>query len=61
MSATTSIEIIPFDTKYAKDFATLNIAWLEKYFIVEPHDFELLERCEETIINKLFLGYYFLY
>ncbi|MDY8136772.1 GNAT family N-acetyltransferase [Aquimarina sp. 2201CG5-10] len=44
--------IIPFDSKYAKDFADLNVEWLEKYFVVEPHDVELLERCEETIINK---------
>ncbi len=43
--------IIPFDPKYAQDFASLNIEWLEKYFVVEPHDAELLERCEETIIN----------
>jgi GNAT superfamily N-acetyltransferase len=47
-----NISIIPFDPKYAKDFATLNIEWLEKYFIVEPHDVDLLECCEETIINK---------
>lgn len=44
--------IIPFDPKYAKDFARLNIEWLEKYFVVEPLDKELLEQCEETIINK---------
>lgn len=46
------IEIIPFDPEYAKDFASLNVEWLEKYFVVEPHDVDLLERCEETIINK---------
>ncbi|NAS30105.1 GNAT family N-acetyltransferase [Flavobacteriaceae bacterium R38] len=45
-------EIIPFESKYAKDFKDLNIAWLEKYFVVEPHDSELLNACEETIINK---------
>ncbi len=44
--------IIPFDPKYAKDFARLNVAWLEKYFVVEPLDKELLEQCEETIIKK---------
>ena len=47
-----TVEIIPFNPKYAKDFAALNIEWLEKYFVVEPHDVELLERCEETIINQ---------
>lgn len=46
------VTIIPFDPKYAKDFADLNVAWLEKYFVVEPHDVELLERCEATIINN---------
>ncbi|WP_024772287.1 GNAT family N-acetyltransferase [Aquimarina macrocephali] len=44
--------IIPFDPKYAKDFAALNIEWLEKYFVVEPHDADLLEQCEHTIINQ---------
>ncbi|MEW7288940.1 GNAT family N-acetyltransferase [Aquimarina sp. 2304DJ70-9] len=44
--------IIPFDPRYAKDFARLNVEWLEKYFVVEPLDKELLEQCEETIINK---------
>ncbi|WP_299432589.1 GNAT family N-acetyltransferase [uncultured Aquimarina sp.] len=52
METTKNITLIPFDPKYAKDFADLNVAWLEKYFVVEPHDVELLERCEETIINK---------
>ncbi|MGB5821088.1 MAG: GNAT family N-acetyltransferase [Saonia sp.] len=46
------ITIIPFDSEYAKDFALLNIAWLEKFFVVEPHDAELMEACEENIINK---------
>ncbi len=46
------VEIISFDPKYAKDFARLNVEWLEKYFAIEPHDVDLLERCEETIINK---------
>ncbi|SEL22106.1 Acetyltransferase (GNAT) domain-containing protein [Aquimarina amphilecti] len=52
MTAKKPIEIISFNPKYAKDFADLNVAWLEKYFVVEPHDVELLERCEETIIKK---------
>ncbi|WP_299243916.1 GNAT family N-acetyltransferase [uncultured Aquimarina sp.] len=52
MNSIEQIKIIPFDPKYAKDFADLNVEWLEKYFVVEPHDIDLLERCEETIINK---------
>ncbi|MET6990436.1 GNAT family N-acetyltransferase [Sediminicola arcticus] len=47
-----SLEIIPFEPKYAQSFKELNIAWLEKYFHVEPHDAELLENCEKTIIKK---------
>ncbi|SHI83380.1 GNAT family N-acetyltransferase [Aquimarina spongiae] len=46
------LTIIPFDTKYAKDFARLNVEWLEKYFVVEPLDQQLLEKCEETIVQK---------
>lgn len=46
-----NIQIIPFESLYAKDFARLNIEWLEKYFVVEPHDFDLLENCEHIIIN----------
>ncbi len=49
---TMTATILPFDPKYAKDFARLNIEWLEKYFVVEPLDKELLQQCEETIINK---------
>ncbi|MHA7055929.1 GNAT family N-acetyltransferase [Aquimarina sp. M1] len=52
METKKNIAIIPFDPKYAKDFTDLNVEWLEKHFVVEPHDVELLERCEETIINN---------
>ncbi len=45
------IQIIPFDSAYSQDFAALNIAWLEKYFVVEPHDAALLEKCEDTIVK----------
>ncbi|MEB8329269.1 GNAT family N-acetyltransferase [Flavobacteriaceae bacterium KMM 6897] len=47
-----SLKIIPFAPKYAQSFKELNIAWLEKYFYVEPHDADLMERCEQTIVNK---------
>lgn len=52
MSITKDISIIAFDPKYAKDFARLNVEWLEKYFVVEQLDIELLEQCEENIIDK---------
>lgn len=46
-----SIHIIPFDKKYSEDFKNLNIAWLEKYFYVEPHDEEVLGNPEKFIIQ----------
>lgn len=52
MNTTNTTTIIPFDPQYAKDFARLNVEWLEKYFVVEPLDQQLLEQCEETIITK---------
>jgi N-acetylglutamate synthase-like GNAT family acetyltransferase/DNA-binding MarR family transcriptional regulator len=46
------IEIVPFKKIYASHFKDLNIEWLEKYFVVEPHDSELLENCQKNIIDK---------
>lgn len=46
-----SIEIIPFQSQYANDFRELNIAWLKKYFWVEPHDEEVLGKPELYIIS----------
>lgn len=46
-----SIEIIPFDPAYVQDFKDLNVAWLEKYFWVEPHDEEVLSQPEKYIIK----------
>jgi hypothetical protein len=36
------IKIIEFSDEYAKYFTSLNVAWLEKYFVVEPMDHEML-------------------
>lgn len=46
------LNIIPFESQYAKRFKELNVAWLEKYFFVEPKDTFLLENCEASIIEK---------
>ena len=46
-----SIHIIPFEKKYSEDFKNLNLAWLEKYFFVEPHDEEVLGDPEKHIIQ----------
>lgn len=47
-----SINIFPFESKYASDFKNLNVAWLEKYFYVEPKDEVLLSDCENSIIAE---------
>ncbi|MBC8768491.1 GNAT family N-acetyltransferase [Arenibacter sp. BSSL-BM3] len=46
------LKIVPFKSSYAKRFKELNVAWLEKYFYVEPKDAILLENCEANIIDK---------
>ena len=46
------MKIIPFRPGLAKYFRDLNLSWLEKYFYVENKDTELLENCENSIINK---------
>ena len=47
-----SLSIIPFKACFATRFMDLNVAWLEKYFYVEPKDKVLLENCEANIIDK---------
>ncbi|RKS53572.1 acetyltransferase (GNAT) family protein [Gillisia mitskevichiae] len=44
------MEILSYTPEYAKDFKNLNIAWLEKYFWVEPHDEDVLGNPEKYII-----------
>ena len=46
------ISIIPFDEKYSSDFYNLNVAWLEKYFYVEPYDKKVLGDPKTYIIDK---------
>ena len=46
------LDIVPFKPNMAKAFKELNLDWLEAFFSVEPHDLELLDHCEESIINK---------
>lgn len=46
-----SIEIIPYQPQYANDFRDLNLAWLKKYFWVEPHDEEVLGKPDHYILS----------
>ncbi len=48
----TNIEIICFKDELAEYFTGLNLAWLEKYFVVEPIDHEMLSNPGAYIINK---------
>lgn len=45
------MEIVAYKPTYAAIFKTLNIAWLEKYFYVEPHDEEVLSNPDTYIIE----------
>jgi len=45
------VEIIPFDLQYKKDFYDLNVAWLQKYFYVEPYDEKVLSNPKAYILN----------
>ena len=46
------IEIIAFSEEFEKDFHDLNVAWLQKYFVVEPIDNEMLSHPKPFIIDK---------
>ncbi len=48
----TTVEIIEFEDEFAEHFKNLNLAWLQKYFVVEPVDYEMLSKPKEYIINK---------
>ena len=56
-----TVDIIPFEEKYAAHFYNLNVEWLEKYFYVEPYDNKVLSNPKEFIIDKggfIFLAKY---
>ena len=46
------MEIISFQPQYANDFRDLNLAWLKKYFWVEPHDEEVLGKPDKYILSR---------
>ena len=46
-----TIEIIPYEEKYAKHFYDLNVEWLKKYFYVEPYDEKVLSNPKEYVLN----------
>ncbi|MFN7043871.1 MAG: GNAT family N-acetyltransferase [Flavobacterium sp.] len=46
------IEISTYKEEYSNAFKDLNMAWLQKYFIPEPYDVEVLSNPKKYIIDK---------
>ncbi|MDJ1484696.1 GNAT family N-acetyltransferase [Cytophagaceae bacterium YF14B1] len=46
-----TIRILDYQPQFAEDFKRLNIAWISKYFVVEPHDLEQLDHPHEHILH----------
>ncbi len=46
------IEIIPYEQRYAADFKSLNLEWLDKYNLTESHDLEVLNDPQKTILDN---------
>ncbi len=47
-----SIRIVPFASKYASDFKTLNEEWISQYFKMEKMDYLALDHPKEYILDK---------
>jgi len=57
----TVVEILTYRTEHQPWFEKLNRDWIEKYFWMEPIDFEVLQHPEEHILKKggtIFMGSY---
>lgn len=48
--ATTTARIVGYDPRWRADFARLNREWLERWFVVEPVDAEVLDDPETHIL-----------
>lgn len=46
------ITIVPYEDKYAPEFKTLNLEWLDKYNLTEPADLEVLDDPRGTILDR---------
>jgi ribosomal protein S18 acetylase RimI-like enzyme len=47
-----NLQIIAYQPVYAKDFYDLNVAWLKKYFYVEPYDEKVLSNPKEYVLDS---------
>ena len=48
---TAKIRIVPYEAHYALAFYKINKVWIDRYFTMEPKDYETLEHPEESIIK----------
>ncbi|MBC7721045.1 MAG: GNAT family N-acetyltransferase [Pedobacter sp.] len=46
------VSIVEYKEDYANSFKALNIAWLNKFFVIEPIDEEVLSHPVKNIIDK---------
>jgi len=44
--------VVPFEPRHSRAFRDLNVAWVERYFVMEEKDRQLLEQPEEKIIGR---------
>jgi len=47
-----NLEIVPYNDELSNHFTDLNLAWLNKYFVVETIDHEMLSNPKKYIIEK---------
>jgi ribosomal protein S18 acetylase RimI-like enzyme len=47
-----NLQIIAYQPVYAKNFYDLNVAWLKKYFYVEPYDEKVLSNPKEYVLDS---------
>ena len=55
------VEILTYQPEHQRWFEKLNRNWIEKYFWMEPVDFEVLQHTDENIVNHggtIFMGTY---
>jgi GNAT superfamily N-acetyltransferase len=56
-----TVNIIPYQAEYQPWFEKLNRVWIEKYFWMEPIDFEVLSKPDDHILKQggfIFMAHY---
>jgi len=48
----TRVKLVEYEDKYARDFKDLNTYWIEKYFVMEEKDKNILENPNKYILEK---------